>query len=74
MGEAMDTFRQLWAVIILVILALLSPGTVQVDGTARGVALGGLRCDLFGGRRLALAFVQYRPGRVYWRAAVGVGA
>ena len=66
----MDTFRQLWAVIIL---ALLSPGTVQVDGTARGVALGGLRLDL-GGRRLALAFVQYRPGRVYWRAAVGVGA
>jgi len=69
----MDTVRQLWAVIILVILALLTPGALQLDGVARGVALGGLRCDL-GGRRLALAAVQYRPNRFYWRAAVSGGA
>ena len=69
MGEIMDTLRQLRAVILLVILALLSPGAVQLDGVARGVALGGLRCDL-GGRRLALATVQIRPNRFYWRCAM----
>jgi len=65
--------RQLWTVFILAILALLLPGTTTLDGVARGRAFGGLRLDL-GRRRLALAFVEYRPGRVYWRAAVGVGA
>jgi len=69
----MDTLRQLWAVIILMILALLTPGAIQLDGVARGVALGGARLDL-GGRRLALAAVQFRPNRFYWRAAVDVGA
>ena len=61
--------RQILAVIILVVITLMSPGTTTLDGTARGTALGGVALDL-GRRKLALAFVEYRPGRVYWRAAV----
>ena len=69
----MGTLREIITVFLLAILAMMTSNEVHLDGTARGVAFGGLRLDL-GGRRLALAFVEYRPARVYWRARVGVGA
>jgi hypothetical protein len=66
--------RKLIAIVALVVLALLTPGTVQVDGVARGKALaqiGALRLDV-GGRAVTIGFREYRPGRVYYRLAAGV--
>ena len=59
--------KQLFTLFVLAILAMITPGTVQLDGVARGTALGGVALNL-GHRKLALAFVEYRPGRVYYRA------
>jgi len=64
--------------LILALAAWLTPGAVILDGTARGQALsalagvGAVQMNL-GRRCVALAFCEYRPGRVYWRAAVGEG-
>lgn len=63
----MDAVKQFFTLVLLAILALLTSSEVQLDGVARGRAVGGAHLDL-GGRRLAVAMVQIRPNRFYYRA------
>lgn len=65
-------YRLLTVVAALFLLTLL-PGTVQIDGVVRGQAWQGMLRARVGGRSVAFAFVEYRPGRIYYRLQVGCG-
>ena len=62
--------HKILAIISLFLFVLLTPGSVTLDGLARGRGAGGVRLAL-GRRAVALAVVEYRPGRLYYRANVG---
>jgi 4-amino-4-deoxy-L-arabinose transferase-like glycosyltransferase len=52
-------------------VALLAGRRVVLDGTARGMAATALVSLALAGRRVDVGLHEFRPGRVYYRLAVG---